>query len=328
MGIQLSEEGERIAEVLPEAQAGLSKAQGELRGINQEVEGIDKGRREIEERLSEELKSLTSDKTKEILADYSPHLQSVIALALGNKDMDLPDNPDLEICRRIAELDAVIKDSAGQPVIVINPDKGWVDFAMLQEHEPEGMIDAKGLVIGRTGPSIRSKDRIELPTYSPLAVDPKTGSYPEEDDDVELRLREHRGDLLPRIVIDPKVAKAILPGDRPEDHNAEDEDATLVLIGYGHVREILNDIFKFEAGDDEAAISYFKINTMIKELSERSIDFDPDFIEGYLTHRIAGLEREIQEAGGVDQADSYKVSLLKSLGDKHTSLVNEGWLSQ
>ncbi|HEX5798294.1 MAG TPA: hypothetical protein VFX79_02965 [Candidatus Saccharimonadales bacterium] len=327
MGIELSAEGERIAEVLPEAQAGLDKAQSELRGVEQEAKGLDKASSEIGDRHSEELRGLASNKTQEILADYSPRLQSVIALALGNKDMVLPDDPDLEACQKIAELDAIIKDSAGQPIVVINPEKNWVDFAMLEEDDPDSMIDTKGLVIGRTGPSVHSKDRIELPTYSPLAIDPKTGSQP-EDDDVELQLREHRHGLLPRIVIDPKTTKAVLSGEKAEDYQEGNEDTTLVLVGYENVREILNDIFGFEPGDDEAIESFFKINALIKKLGEKSIDFDPDFINGYLSHRIAELEKEIQEAGGVEKADRYKVRMLNTLHDKHASLAEDGWLSR
>lgn len=329
MGTQLSAKGERIAEVLPEAQASLSEAQGELRYVEQETGGIDRQRGELEQRHAEELETLALDRTKAMLAGYDPRLQSIIASALGNKDMELPEDLDLETCQRIAELDAFIKDSAGQPVVVINPDKDWVDFGMLQEHYPEGMTDIKGLIIAIDGPTVQGNNRIELPTYRRLAIDPKTGEYPEDsdDDDVEIQLREHRYDFTPRIAIDPTTTKPVLPGEKPEDYQKE-ENTTLVLVGYTHVRNVLNDILGFEPGEDEekASGAFLKINFIVKQLSERVVKFDPDFIDGYLSYRIADLEREIQDTGDIEEADNYKVRLLRSLHDKHSSLVEEGWL--
>ncbi|HET7673609.1 MAG TPA: hypothetical protein VFK11_03805, partial [Candidatus Saccharimonadales bacterium] len=289
MDVELSAEALKAQTELTAAQSGVAEAKSGLDGVEARLKEIDTQIGGIEERHQGEIGTLNEAKLKDILGIYDPRLQNVIALALGNEDLMLPENPDLEACQRIAELDMAIKGSAGQPVTVINPNKEWVDFAVLQEPDPEFRIETKGLVIA-SGSNVHSKNRIELPTYEALAIDPDNGTHPAIDGNRELYAREHRIDGISSPIIDPLTTKAVLPGEKAEDYEDRDEQTTLVLIGYHHVHDVLNDIFKIETGtygpdateeDKVKSASTFRmIDVTIEQLKKRGIEFDPDFIDG------------------------------------------------
>lgn len=334
MGIELSAEALKAQAELTGAQDGLATAKTGLEGVERRLGGIDTQIGEIQGRHKEELGSLEEAKLKDILGIYDKRLQNVIALALGNEDMTLPADPDLEACQRIAELDAAIKGSAGQPIIVINPAKGWIDFTALQEPDPEGTIETKGLVIA-SGPNVHSKHRIELPAYGALAIDPDKGTTPAIDGNRELYAREHRIDGISSPVIDPLTTKAILPGEKATDYQ-DDEQTTLILIGYHHLHDVLNDIFKLETGsfgpdaseedNMNSARTFRLIDSTIDQLKKRGIEFDPDFIDGYLLFRISVLEKARQDESEIK--DDYTKQVLDGLWKKYEELLEAGWLKR
>lgn len=332
MGIELSAEALRVQTELAGAQDGLATAKSGLKGVETRLGEIDAQIGGIQARQGEELKDLEESKLKEVLGIYDPRLRNVIGLALGNEDMTLPENPDLEECQRIAELDAIIKGSAGQPIVVINPDKGWIDFSTLQEPDPEGTIETKGLVIAR-GPNIHSKHRIELPAYGALAIDPDKGTSPAIDGNSELYAREHRIDGISSPIIDPLTTKAILPGEKAEDYQ-DDEQTTLILIGYHHLNDVLNDIFDLGTGSfgpdaseedgTNSARTFRLIDSTIDQLRKRGIKFDPDFIDGYLLFRITALEKAVEDEGEAE--DPYQKQVLAGLWKKYEELLEAGWI--
>jgi hypothetical protein len=334
MAIELSAEALKAQTELTDAHSGLTTAKSGLDGIDKRLTTIDSQINGIQGRQQEEIGLLEEAKLKDILGIYDPRLQNVIALSLGNEDLQLPANPDIEACQRIAELDAAIKGSAGQPITVINPSKEWVDFAVLEESDPEFSIEAKGLVIA-SGPNVHSKSRVELPTYGALAIDPDTGTSPAIDGNRELYAREHRIDGISRPIIDdPLTTKAVLPGEKAEDYQEEDEQTTLVLIGYNHLHDVLNDIFEIKADtygpaateDDreESSRTFRLIDLTIEQLKKKGVEFDPDFIDGYLLYRINILEKAGENE---DEAkDPYRQQVLESLWKKYEELHEAGWL--
>lgn len=327
MSIELSAEALKARTELTDAQAGLDSVKGSLASVDTSLVEIDAQIGTIQGQQEKELGDLEEAKLKDILGVYDHRLQNVIALALGGEKSTIPKNPDLEACQKIAELDAVIKGSAGQPIVVINPAKPWVDFAILQEADPEHEIEAKGLVIA-SGPTVHSKNRIELPSYGALAIDPDSGEL-EIGSERELYAREHRIDGISSSIIDPLKTKAVLPGEKAEYYQEEDSDTTLILIGYDHLSDVLNDIFGFSSEpstseeDSEARKSFMRLDTIIKKLQKKGIEFDPDFIDGYLLHRISILEKTEEESAGKNE---YKKQVLSGLWKKYEQLIESGWL--
>ncbi|HEX5456017.1 MAG TPA: hypothetical protein VFW77_01490 [Candidatus Saccharimonadales bacterium] len=334
MGIELSAEALRAQTELADAQSGAADARSGLDRVETRLKAVDAQIAGIQGRHQGEIGSLEEAKLRDVLGIYDSRLQNVIALSLGNEDMQLPENPDLEACQRIAELDASIKGSAGQPVTVINTNKDWVDFALLQEPDPEFRIETKGLVIAR-GPNVHSKHRIELPTYGALAIDPDKGTSPAIDGNRELYAREHRLDGISNPIVDPLVTKAVMPGENAEDYQDEDSETTLVLIGYSHLRGVLNDILGFavdasasgEDSDSDTSRSFRRADLMVKELQKKGVEFDPDFIDGYLLYRISALEKSDNSNGG-EIKDGYRKQVLAGLWEKYEQLLEAGWLKR
>lgn len=332
MNIELSAEGQKVVSELPPAQTDLRAAETALEAIGQEIKGLDRKAEKLEQEHAKDLEALETDRTKSILINYDPYLQSVMAFALGNKDRLLPEDPDLEACQRIAELDAKLKNSAGQPVVVINPGKGWIDFGTLPAADPERRIESKGLVFD-DDPHTHSNPRIEVPVHNVLALNPDTGKYPDRslDSDGELFAREQGFNAMHRPIIDPAATRAVLPGETAEDYADDGQETTLILIGHTHLRNILNDILGFEPGEDrhEGHTNFFRIDSAVKELREHgTIFYEPDMIDGYLLFRISVLEQEMQEDGLPPEKDEYRKQVLEGLWSKYNELLETGWLKR
>ncbi|HYF96487.1 MAG TPA: hypothetical protein VD947_00435 [Patescibacteria group bacterium] len=332
MNIPMSPEAQKALAELPPAEEGLRNAERELKGVESELKKLDEQQICLGQDHENELEELSERRAEAVVGSYDPELRSVIGLALGNEDRSLPDKPDLGAYEKIAELDAALRDYEGQPIVVISPQKSWIDIGVLQEADPEARVKTKGLVIGN-GPTIRSKSRIEIAVYGTVAIDPETGMYPEASSDastIELFEREQRFGGVQRPIIDPLNTRAILPTESSEDLDVEDRETTLVFIGFNHLQSVMNDIFSFdpnssdEAQSEEAARSFRVLDSTIKKLRENGLDFDPDFINGYLSYRIGLLEQDIS----LEEAEGYKTSQLKALQDKHEALLKDGWISQ
>ncbi|MGH7193887.1 MAG: hypothetical protein ACREJM_10190, partial [Candidatus Saccharimonadales bacterium] len=120
-----------IVDKLPAALQDLQVTDEELRAKTGEVGEATGQQAELERGHEEEGTRITTEHARAVFASYDRNLRDVIRHSFTDEEDVLAEVPPLEACQQIADVDAVIRAAAGQPVVVIKPGKNWVDVGIL-----------------------------------------------------------------------------------------------------------------------------------------------------------------------------------------------------
>lgn len=323
---------QRIIDQLPGALADVQGVEAELEPVSSRLRAIDGDKTQLDVEQAAMTSAIDMDHAQKAFRSYDQRLRDIMRTVLSDEDGVMV-VPPLEDCMRIAEVDEHIVAAAGQPVVVLRPGKNWIDVAKLHDpdHSSFGQVGLQFSHRFRSG-----KDSIELPVHDTIAIDIATGTEPDFDTrhkDEELKQRDStRLGVQPERIrpsINP-LATRVLPA--AEAGEAE-SDITYVLVGYDYLQQTLNRVlgFDFEEFKDNENLEGYKrfnaINTMQKRLQEVGINFDPDFINGYLAYRMNELEQSMRASEEQPLSSSaYQHLALENMRRKLTSLQEAGLL--
>lgn len=324
----------------------LSPALQDLQAVDEELEGKSGEVAEVVGQMAELDRSheesgarITAEHARAVFESYDRNLRDVIRRSFTDEKDILAEVPPLEACQQIAEIDAVIRAAAGQPVVVIKPGKNWVDVGILESRTGSDLPDEHRIGLQASYGGAKLGGGIVLPVHEAVAIDVSTGQEPSWDDkrdDEELndrgRLRLGGDRERARTHIDPLHTRVLLGADAVGSE--EGEGITHVLIGYGYLQHTLNRIYGFnfeELNGSEDLEDYARFQALVKlqeTLAQAGIAFDTDYIDGCLDYRIDKLKAEMEGEGLAPGSGSpYRESVLTGMQQKLVRLKDEGWLS-
>lgn len=329
-----------ILDELPGALGDATAADTAIRTQTTELDGLARRERELQGEQSAAASGVAADHASRVFGTYEPKLQHLMKHVLAGGEDDSTQTPSLEDCERIFAVDGLIHAAAGQPVVVVRPDKPWIDVGMLKAPHDRDFGENTGLQLAFHWRN--DEPAVVLPVHDTVTIELATAREPsfetrQGDEELQRRNRPRRSmdqDDRTQPAIDPLHTAVILPGvGQVGAETAEADPPTAhVLVGYDFVQKALNRVlgFDFDETDElEAAKSVSLIDRQKERLTQAGLPFDPDFIDGYLAYRIEMLEREMSVAGPYNApSKAYQQAIRQTMRNKFHTLVEEGWIAK
>jgi hypothetical protein len=331
---------QKILDELPGALGEEATADEAAKTAATAVEGIDSREQALRDEHATAVAGVAAEHASRTFGTYAPRLQHLMEHVLGGGEGDTGQTPDLEDCERIFAVDGLISAAAGQPVLVVRPERSWIDIGRLKLPPDPAVSESTGLRLDfhwRT-----EEPTVVLPVIDTVTIDPATGQQPTTEvqyaDEELSRRRKPRmsqfEEARTQPAIDPLHTAVIVPGvGKIGAEASEDGQAvTHILVGYDFLQKALNRVLGFDFDDTEALDAVRNVR-LIEQQNERlgaaGVAFDPDFIDGYLAYRIEMLEHDISEAGAHNgPSQAYHEAVLRTMRDKLSTLVEAGWITK